>query len=264
MNTVARMAENRFAIIAIALFVTSCAQIVKVHTPAASFMTAETSGKSLGGKFLIAAQSGTEGTLVLESDEIENPLELRSNVTPINLGLDLGVIEKVDFFLRSPMHEGPSQIGAKFQLFGDARAKAKKGNHSFAIAFSGGSAESTEISDDFLDGDSDSDFEADTVQGIYETSLLYSYRTEEDTLVYTGLRISKNELKVDVNKASDEEIEGKSVDYQSTSVTANVGIMRYFPNMFTSLEASVQQTNWTNNDPTSFVLIAGALGWHWE
>lgn len=264
MNTIVRTAKNRLSLLAIALISVSCAQVVKVHTPAAMFMTAESTGKSLGGKFLLSAQSGTQGTLVLTSNEIDNPMDLSNTVTPLGMGLDVGIIGKLDFYYRGISHESPGVYGLKYQFLGSPRVGASRGNHSVAFALARGASSSKAESDDLFDDDDSADFEAETGQEIEEAALLYSFRFHEDTVLYSNLRISSHELEVKVRDDNDPSIDGKKLDYETTSYALSVGIMRYFSSMFASIEVSAQKTDWTKNDPTTFGLIAGAFGWYWD
>ena len=265
MSTAARMVKSSLCSIFITFSLVSCAtQVAKVHTPAAMFMSAEASGKSFDGRFLITAQSGTEGRLTLMADEIENAMELSNTVTPLGLGLDLGLFEIVDIYARASSHESPAVLGLKFQLMGDPRSKANKGNHSIAVAFGTGSSYSSEEDFELAELNEDVDLKDGTHQAIYEAALLYSFRNAKETVLYSNLRIAKHSLQMEIDDQDHPAIDGKELNYQSTTITLSGGITRYFSKAFASLEISAQHSKWTNNDPTTFGLIGGALGWYWD
>lgn len=265
MSTAAKTGRNKLALTLVLFFSFSCAQVVKVHTPAAMFMSAETAGKLLGGNFFLNLQSGTQGTLYLTSDDqVDGPMKLSNAVTPLGLGLDVGLIEKVDIYHRSPIHESPGTTGIKVQILGDSKASAQSGNHSLAFAMGAGSASSTVESDNLFDGDDSADFEADSRQKLQEVAALYSYRTDDDTLVYSNLRVAKHSLEADIRDDNNSSLDGKKVDVETDALTLSAGITRYFSNTFASLEASLQRTDWTNNDATTFGMIGAAVGWSWK
>ncbi|MEX1098809.1 MAG: hypothetical protein WEB87_00200 [Bacteriovoracaceae bacterium] len=249
MNTNARTGKSLkiflwFSILALS----SCVRVVTVHTPAPLFMSAGSTGKSLAGSLILTQQSGTEGTLLLASDEIENPMLLRRDVSPLGAGLDLGIVEKLDFFYRGALFtESPGVSGLKFQLLGAPRAGSSR----------------TAQDDELFDDDNQADFKSEAAQYLYEGSALYSYRTSDDIVAYSALRLSQHILKVKIDSSSDPGLDGKKLDYQSTNIGASLGITRYFKRTQATLEASAQQTNWTNNDPTTFAFVSASLGWHW-
>jgi len=246
-------------------FLASCANKVRVHTPAPLFMTAEATGKSLGGEFLFSVMGGTEGSIDLDSDDLDGPLALRNDVAPMNMHLGLGIVEKVDFYLRSSLAESPGALGLKWQLLGKTKQEAQKGDHALAIFLGGGSAQSSRESDDIFDGDSDSDFEAEADQTLREIGVIYSYRTGETSVTYSSFRVGTHDLEVDITKDnSTPSLEGETYEAKTTFVNASIGIKRYWKSKTASLELAAQNTNWSNNDSTTFAFISGALGWYWD
>tara|TARA_Y100000780_G_scaffold232456_1_gene264111 strand:- start:31935 stop:32711 length:777 start_codon:yes stop_codon:yes gene_type:complete len=246
-------------------FLASCANKVRVHTPAPLFMTAETKGKSLGGDFLFSISGGTEGSIDLDDDDLDGPLALRNDVAPVYMHLGIGIVEKVDFYLRSSSAESPGALGLKWQFLGKSKQEAQKGDHSLAMFLGGGSSTSSRKSDDIFDGDSDSDFEAEADQKIREIGVIHSYRSGEETVTYSSLRMGMHELNVDITKdTGSPSLAGEEFDTKTTFVNASVGVKRYWGKKTASLELSAQNTKWSNNESTTFAFISGAFGWHWD
>ncbi|MCO4756162.1 MAG: hypothetical protein KC478_16895 [Bacteriovoracaceae bacterium] len=264
MDTLARMVKGSLLLTAL-IFLTSCAGVVKVHTPAPLFMTAETTGKTLGGEFLFSSLNGTEGSLLLESDSLDDPLKLRNDVTPLGMHLGVGIVEKVDFYLRSSFNDSPGALGLKWQVYGKTKQEAQKGDHSIAVILGGGSTQSETESDDLFDDDNDSDYEAETDQTLREIGVIYSYRSGDDSVTYSSLRLGTHDVEVDIKKDSGTpSLAGETFEAETTFVNASVGVRRYWKSMTASLELSAQNTNWTNNKSTTFAFLGGVLGWHWD
>lgn len=264
MSTAARTGKNNLVFLLIGTVAASCAQVVKVHTPAPLFMSAEANGKLLKGGVHLTQQSGTEGTLVLKSEEIDSPMELRNNVSPLTTMLDLGILKQLDLYFRGGAGEGPAVIGLKYQVLGQPKTEAKKGNQSLAIALAtGGVHRTTEEDREELFTNNDYDFKSEVSQSLTEASLIYSYRTEDDVVVYSGLKHSSHSFDVEVKSSSDPEVDGLGGDFSTDVLGASLGAIRYFTSLELSLELSAQKTDWTNNKETTFVFLSGALGWRW-
>lgn len=264
MATVARTAKSNLLMALGALILTSCAQVVRTHVPAPIFMTGEAQGELFKGGFQLIQQGGTEGRLELEADSVQKELSLHNNVSPLTYGLDLGIFSRLDAYLRSTSHESPGIFGGKFQILGAPRSQAGAGNHALAITLGGGSSESNRKSDDILDDDEDYDFEADSNQSVFETSLIYSVRTSSSVVIYSSLRFIKNTLDVEITKSSDPDLEGQKADTKSDSKVFSLGaVLGSSGRTELSVEASVQETNWTKNDPTTFAFVNAAIGWRW-
>ena len=264
MATVARTAKSNLLIALTALTLSSCAQVVRTHVPAPIFMTGEAQGELLKGGFQLIQQGGTEGRLELEADSVQKELSLHNNVSPLTYGLDLGLFSRLDAYFRSTSHESPGILGGKFQILGAPKNQASAGNHALAITMGAGSASDNRKSDDILDDDDDYDFEADSSQSIFETSLIYSVRTSSSVVFYSSLRFIKNDLDVEITKSSDPDLEGQKADIESNSKVFSLGgVFSSSGSTELSVEASLQQTNWSKNDATTFAFVNAALGWRW-
>lgn len=242
------------------LFCASCAQ-VQVKSPASRFISPEAAGKSLGGKVQLFAQSGTEGTVSISNGSIDSELELRNNVSPLAGSLSLGIIERVDFLYYGYADSAPL-LGLKFQLLGQPRKEAKKGNQSLAITLGGGTNES-EVKDDELFNTNDDVDTSQLNQRLWDASLIYGYRTDDDTLVYASLSLSQQLVDIEVDSPNSS-LDGQSIDLQTTNVGLAAGLTRYFETKFASLEVSAQRVDWTDNDAATFAYISAAFGWHWQ
>lgn len=210
-------------------------------------------------------QTGTEATLYLDDGDLSEELELRSNVSPLGLSGDIGAFKKLDILLRSTTHESPGLFGVKYQFIGKPRREAKKGNHSFAVAFLYGSSSTTDSSDDIFDGDYDTDFTAESEQYITELQLIYSFRTSNSTIVYGGYKLDEHEFETKITKSDDDpSLVGFSKAFNTTAHTLFLGVKEYMRTFHYGLEIGSQQTNWTNTDQAVFSFVAIELGWKWD
>lgn len=249
--------KNSLLLLLIILTFASCSQ-VRIHSAATRFISPEATGKTLSGEIEVQVQSGTEATITLESNEINKPMKLRNDVTPIGTGLNLGLLERVDFIGYGRTNGAPL-YGVKVQLIGDPKAQAKKGNFSAAITAGMGSAESKFSKSELF---SSEDTEASVSQSIKDYSVIVGYRTEDDVVLYLSAQMTNH--KVDLSLESTEaSLDGKKINLLSDNLGLSVGAIRYEGSFVIKLEASAQQTNWTNNEQTTFGVAGVSVGRHW-
>jgi hypothetical protein len=240
----------------------SCGQI-QIKTPSSRFISPEAAGKLLSGEVEIQQQGGAEGTIYINSTDIDNPMELRNNVTPLAFGFNLGLMDKVDFITYSYTDSAPL-YGAKIQLMGKSRQEAKKGDQSLAVTLGYGEQykSQSESRTELFTGDVEVKG-ADIKQTLKDISVIYGYRTADDVVVYTSVQLTQHEFHAEI-ESNDSAINGKHLNYQTTNLGAALGAIRYFKSMHAKLELSGQHVNWTLNDPATYAFLNIALGWYWD
>lgn len=254
----------KFILLLSLIFTASCSKI-KITTPSSSFVSPEAQGKLLSGGVRLQQQGGTEGTLSFENDQTDNPLELRNNVTPLSGAADLGILEKLDLVVKG--HSNAATVYMlKFQLLGDSRVNAKKGNKSLSIGIGYGELDQGQNDDsDSVLSDSDSGVEAAINESMLELSLIYGYRPEEDTLTYLGLHAVRQRFNFELSSSSNTALDGEEFELQTWAYGASAGAVRYFDNnYYANIELSAQRTDYNNNDPTTFAFLNLAIGYYWD
>lgn len=253
--------KNSFLLLVL-LFSASCSQI-KIQTPSSRFSSPEVQGKLFTGSFRMEQSSGAEGTLDFDGDNTDNPLLLRKDVSTLGLNVDIGLIEKIDLSMHSTTYT-PTVYTVKYQILGDARLKAQKGNKSLAISFGYGSQEQSQTKSDFDIFSSSSAVSADIVNNMYEFSVLYGFRPESDILLYTSAQATKHDIDFKLSSDTSSALNGESFSLNTWAYGLSLGAIRYFDKYYLNAEISAQKTDWTNNDPKTFAYANLALGYRWE
>ncbi len=252
---------NLQTLILFPLIFISCAKI-QINTPSSRFITSEAQGKTLSGSVRLEMQSGTEGTLDFQDEKTDNPLELRNNVTNLGLSLDLGLTQKIDFFLKGNSL-APATYNLKYQIFGPSRKEATKGSHSMAVSLGYGQEYNTELNqDDSIFNDSNDNITAEVEQSLLEASLIYGHRTHEDVLVYTSVQALKHDINFEFESSNS--LNGKKLTLNSWVYGLSLGAIRYYKKFYLNLEISAQNTNWTHNDAMTYAFVNLALGYKWD
>lgn len=248
----------------ILLLTASCAKI-KITTPSSSFVSPEAQGKLLSGGVRLQQQGGTEGTVSFDNDSTENPLELRNNVTPLSAAADLGILEKLDLVVKGHA-DAATVYMLKFQLAGESRLKAQKGNSSLSIGIGYGEQEQGKSDDSNSVFEASSDgVEAAISETLLELSLIYGYRPQEDTLTYFGLHAQRQNYDFELSSSSNATLDGEQFDLETWAYGMSLGAVRYFENQYyVNIELSAQRTDYNYNDPTTFAFLTLAIGYNWD
>jgi hypothetical protein len=241
----------------------SCADI-KVYTPSSRFISPESTGRTFGGGVQIENQGGSEITLDFDNDQLDNPGESRNDVSFVAVGLELGIIDRLDFFTKFNFNS-PSLSGLKYQILGENRKDATVGNNSLAVTIGAGGStqESTSSSSGFFSG---GDINGSKIKhNVVDASIIFGRRIEESVLMYASYQISKHSVDIELESDDNVNLDGKSFQIESTTTGASLGVIRYFGSVFyMNMELSAQKTKWTNSDESTFAFANLNLGWKWN
>ncbi len=253
-------------IISIALMLavlSSCAKI-QVKTPASRFVSPEAQGKLFAGSIQAEQQTGLEGTLDLSGDRTDNPLELRNNVSDFATSLHLGLLDKLDFFVKGHAN-APSVYNFKYQVLGSSRKDAQKGNHALAISIGYGQSTSSQTEEDTsIFNNQDDEIEAELEHSLLDASIIYGYRPENDTLVYGSIQVSKQDVNFELDIDGNDNLNGKKFTLNTWAYGVSIGAIRYFEKYSINLESSLQRTDWNRNDPGTYGFIQASLAYKWD
>lgn len=236
---------------------TSCSQ-VRIHSASSRYISPEAAGKTLNGEIELQQQVGTQGRITLESNQIDNPMQLKNTISPLGTGLNLGILEKIDF-IGYGRTDGPPLYGVKVQLIGDARDKAKKGNFSVALTAGMGNIESNFTNSELLTSAST---KAKVDQSLTDFSLIIGLRIDNDVLLYTSVQKGTHKVKMNI-ESTEASLDGKEINLETDLLGASLGLMRYFESYMVKFEASAQQLNWTNNKETTYGYLGVSVGRYW-
>ncbi len=197
------------------MLLSSCSTTLDFHVPGNRFQTAETSGKTLGGKVAIGGGRALKyelGHLYADTIFGENvSIDTEQGVydsTGLHIDAALGIIEELDLYY-SDFLDAASIFGLKWQFYGD-HGKDQEGHK---VAFMGGLGSASEDKESFNvnNGSSKNLYRANLDIFAYETSLIYSYRSTRNFLTYLGYTYSVYDTEADLhgNGLASEHIEGK-------------------------------------------------------
>ena len=265
MNTTEQTAKKAIKLFTLLLFFASCSQ-VKTLTPSSRFITPE-SGEDLGhGNFQLFYQTGTRATLNATETDFEKPMNLDDGVN-FSFATDINIHKKISLIYYSNGMDSAPLFGAKYQLLGPTKSKAKKGDHSLSITLGGGAAgevrkTSDNSGDDFFDS-----LDVDQIninRNLLDLSIIHGKRLTDRVLWYSSIHLNQHKLHVSIEDDSSS-LNGESVDYQTTNLGLASGLMIYDKKgkYHFALEASFQKTKWTKNDETQRGFINGAVGYNW-
>lgn len=239
----------------------SCSQI-KIKTPSARFTSPEANGRLFSGKIQIQQTGGTEAIVDLSNDKLDNSLYLKNTASPIEITGEFGILKNLDLFIK-PHKDSATLTGLKLQFIGPNYKEAKAGDHSMAFTIAGGKETRSDSDDDsFLLDDSNTDVEIE--QTVFDTALIYGYRLDNTSLAYISINATKYDLVLNFNNDSNATLNNKEKDLATWAYGTAFGAVRYFDQLYLNLEVNAQNTNWDDNESTTFVFLNMSLGWRWD
>lgn len=246
----------------------SCGSTIGVRSPLNSFISPEAAGETLKGEvngyLSISSKNNIEldsfdGTIkktVGRDDEIEDTIGLNGS---------LGIIDRLDIVGVSPGSKTPTLFGLKYQLLGQRRIKASKGNHSLSIVGLFGSQISIQENDDAIELIAE-DEEAKTEMTI-ETSdirLIYGYRFQEMKMIYAGLSSVNIQFEGEL-ESDNAAFNGESISGGATAIGAHLGLAFYAKQAFhMKIEAAGQKIKWRDNQEITVGTLIASLGLFWN
>lgn len=129
----------RIVVFAVAMLAVSCG--INTHLPAGRMETPETYGRALAFGMDLGVQGSN--SLSLTSDYTTTPVDTETpsfsrTGADVKFGADVGLAERFDLGVEAAW-DSPYQLEGKYQLLGDPRGKARKGNSSLAVTAAVGS-----------------------------------------------------------------------------------------------------------------------------
>ena len=251
------------------IFITSCSTRIGVRTPSAQFISPESTGKGLAGEIDIFGALGPKASVDFRGDRVDNPLRTTEGDIAsegiLGLGATVGAIPRLDIIAVSPGSKHPNLYGLKYQVLGDPRASASKGNHSLAIVGLIGGGKRTDLNDEAVEiTPMDDEVEVELSTTATRASLVYGYRRGKNSLLYTGVTYStlKFSGKLDSENMA---LDGQRISYSSSAVGANIGVMIEVGKLLSlKVEASHQKVNWQRTDSNSFNAVSVGTSFRWQ
>jgi hypothetical protein len=240
---------------------TACS--TSVRTLGTRMLSPESNGSKgvLGGGSVEARLMGNSHTrLNFENDQLNNHVERREPVSALGVAGDLGIVEKLDLFLILPFNDAITLYGLKYQLLGETRKEAKKGNFSLALEVGhGNGGRSSDESYDF-NADNVKKFTVDKTHT--EAGLILGYRWTDQILNYlNGIYFHENmDGKVTTDSGS---LTDAHFKYSQYGMLYSYGLIIYQKSMQVKLDYSYMTSQWSKTGTVTASTLSGGIGFNW-
>jgi hypothetical protein len=250
------------------LFFSSCGSTIGVRSPLNSFISPEASSTSLKGEINGFFSSASRNNLEIDtSSNTINDTVTRDTEAQDTIGLNatLGLIERLDLVGVSSGGKTPTMLGLRYQLLGETKAKASKGNHSLSIIALYGNQESIQENDEALELTArDEEATAEVEIATTDIRLVYGYRFQDKKMIYGGL--SSVTIKYDALFESDNAaFDGQEFSGGAKAIGAHLGIALYAKQAFhMKVEAAGQKIKWEKHKEQTIGVVLASVGLFWD
>lgn len=249
------------AILLIPLFIlTSCAGYVR--TQSTKMISPEAHGGLGKGQIDVRVEAQARDRFNFANDSTNDPVEYQSSVYAVAPIGEVGIFKYLDVFLQ-PHIASPTVYGAKYQVVGDPRAKAKKGNLSASVlvgygegysSYSGG----TELEDFFNEDIRKLAF----TQQHQEAGLIVGYRWSDKFLHYANAIYQQDTVDGKVSKDTGP-LQDANFDYRQDGMIYSSGFIVYFAKAQFKVDYSHAIADWSKTRKNSVNSVSTSLGFNW-
>ena len=243
------------------LLLSSCTSYVR--TLGTRMMSPETHGGLGHGTLEARLQASKRDKLNFEDDTVDNAVERAGTTYSLSAFGSVGLFERMDVFLLPALFVGTTTIGTQYQLLGESKAKAKKGNFSLALHAAYGHDSEKDVEDDDLDdffNGNVRDLEFET--SLYDLGLISGYRWSSNFLQYVNAIYVEQKLEGKVTTDTGV-LSGTPFEYQHFGMIYSTGFIHYFAKAHWKLDFSHLISDWTKTGKRSVNTINAAIGFDW-
>lgn len=245
------------------MLLTSCASYI--HTPQNRMISPEAQGKFFSGAVDIRLSSTKEDEWSFSDNDTKRPFDGERDIYKISGMLDLGLLNRLDFvYLDYLSGSTVGILGLKFQVLGDPRRTAKKGNFSLSVFAGGGS------NDDSVDNsDNDlSNFTSNVDKLEYEVDhtdlgLIVGYRWSDSLLHYANTYYFHENIEGKVTTDGNALNQAKFKDSQDGMIYSTGLILDLGSAWFLKVDYSHMTSKWRSTRGFTSNAVNGGIGVHW-
>lgn len=215
------------------------------------------------GALELRLESQKRDRLDFEDDTTNNPIDHEAvDYSLAGLG-EVGLFKYLDIFVQ-PHTSSATVIGAKYQILGDPRSNAKKGNFSTSVLVGYGSGERTySSSGDLFDIFNDDIQRLKLEYGHEEIGFISGYRWSEKFLHYANVIYQHDDVKGNVTKNSGPLISGGSFKYRQDGMIYSTGFILYFAKAQWKFDYSHTTSDWSKSRKDSVNTLNTSIGFNW-
>lgn len=208
-------------------------------------------------------QASKRDKLNFEDDTVDNAVERAGTPSDLAAFASVGIFEKLDVYLLPALFVGTTTIGAQYQILGEPRIKAKKGNFSLAVLAAYGHNNEKDVEgddlDDFFNGNI-RDLEVETT--LYDLGLVSGYRWGSNFLQYVNAVYAEQKLEGKVTTDTGV-LSGTPFEYQHFGMIYSTGFIHYFAKAHWKLDYSHFISDWTKTGKRTVNTVNAAIGFDW-
>lgn len=244
------------------LVLSSCSTYLKTTGP--RMLSPESHGGLGHGSIDLARLQGSKQ---YQMDFRQNTTKVPMHDDAVTYGVgvsgEVGFFKYLDVYLIPSLTMSPTLFGAKYQILGDTRQSAKKGNFSLSInAAVGGTGEERKDADndsDIFDGGVD---KIEYGMGQSEAGIIAGYRWADSLLHYANfIRYGQNVSGKVTNNAGT--LVDENFDYQNRGVIVSTGFIFYHKKLQLKADYTYLTTDWNYNKKDTANILNAAVGFNW-
>jgi hypothetical protein len=247
------------------LFLLSLLSLISCSTNVRSLGTRMLSPESQGelGKGAIDAriQGNMNSKLNFANDKTQNHVERGVPSYALGLAGDMGLVRKLDVYAIAPLNDAAGVLGLKYQLIGESRKEAKKGNFSVSIAGGFGSS-STEATSSDLTVNGDNVKKLKTDRDLIEGGLIAGYRWADNIVNYVNAYYVNQHVEGKVSTDSGVLVNAP-FHYNQNSYIYSTGLIFYNNRLQLKVDYSHMVSNWIKTGSHTASTLNGGIGLSW-
>lgn len=249
-------------LILVPLFVfTSCASYVR--TQSTKMISPESQGGLGSGAIELRLESQKRDRLDFDNDRTDNPIDHQTADASLAGFAEVGIFKYLDIFVQ-PHLSSATVLGAKYQIIGDPKKAAKKGNFSTSVLVGYGSGSRTYSSSGDLDEFFNDDIKRLKIEYDHEEiGLISGYRWSDNFLHYANAIYQQDNIKGDVTKDSGPLVNGGTFKYRQDGFIYSTGFILYFAKAQWKADYSHSISDWSKSRKDSINTLSTSIGFNW-
>lgn len=244
------------------LILSACSTYLKTTGP--RMLSPESHGGLGHGAIDLARLQGSKQyQMDFRQNSTKVPMHDDSVTYGLSLSGEVGFFKYLDVYIMPSLTMSPTLFGVKYQLMGDTRQSAKKGNFSLSLtAAYGGTGEERKDADtdsDIFDGGVDK-IEYGMDQG--EWGIIAGYRWTDWLLHYANYHVYGQNVSGKVTNNAGTLVD-ENFNYQNRGSIASTGVIFYHKKLQIKADYTHLITDWNYNKKDSANILNAAIGFNW-
>ncbi len=252
-------------LISLLVIFTGCTttKVLVVKPELLHFDTPETTGNFLAGDINVHAagktpkyEFGKASATDFDASRSVSSSEKVSDNSYINLGLNLGLIKRIDFFMRTR-----GVAGLKIQVLGTSKANRKDG-WKMAISSYYGNYAYIQSDDELLIFGSSADLDLSLIGKTMGYTINTGYRFNPKILTYANVFYNKTDVTGTYNFNPSTSFRKERIQ-KASGILFGLNILDDNKSSFFTLEAGLTKSSWSSLNTKTYTPIGASIGYFW-